>query len=95
MGWLSDAPRAIDFIIEPAAFANEAGQAFPSIAFAFRGADDENITVSLIGSPETLRLFHRHYMKALTKAEHFATTKQRELDDARRETIRRNSEGTL
>jgi hypothetical protein len=92
MGWIADAPRAYDFKIESAGYATDDGSVVPAVAFAFAAEGQKVISVALLGDVDTLRLFHREFMKHLSKAEHFARTKQKELDDARREQIRRNSE---
>ena len=92
MGWIADAPRAYDFKIEPAAYATEDGSVVPAIAFAFAAENATVISVALLGDVDTLRLFHRTFMTAINKAEHNARVKQKELDAARREAIRRNSE---
>ena len=69
-GWLTDASRAYDFIIEPAVVENKAyTKHLPTIGFAFRVVgEEEPITVALVGTPEVLKLFKKQVDAAVEKA---------------------------
>ena len=79
MGWLSDSPRAIDFMVEPAVVDNDVS-AFPAIGLAFKGNGDEMISVTLLGTPKALRLFARQVQRACNVAEDKARERQVQLN---------------
>ena len=82
MGWIENAPRASDFLVEPAVI-DDGRNAFPAVALAFRGPGDDSdpaISVAFVGTPKALRIFAREIQKAANTAENKSRQRQVELN---------------
>jgi hypothetical protein len=89
MGWLSDAPRAIDFIIEPGVIENdEHTKHIPAIGFAFKVPNaDEPMTVVLLGREDALKLFQKKLNLAIEQAIKNARMRQAEANRERSKNV--------
>jgi hypothetical protein len=84
VGWIEDAKRTTEYIIEPAFVVDEENQrAYPCVAFAFRhGVNEEEnppIFLSFVGTPATLMKLKRDVNRAIDDSIKRAAKKRNEL----------------
>jgi len=92
-GWISRAPRRVDFAVESTVVVNEATlRAYPGVAFAFGGGSDEPVTVVFVGSPDNMTLLAKHIKRAAEDARRGSSHARAELEKRRLEVARAEAE---
>lgn len=77
LDWMNEAPRATAFIVAPVIMSYD-GHDYPTLSMAFRSPTGETVTtVTLFGTPTSLRSFAKQVVEATKAAETVARQTQR------------------